>query len=74
MIPLIINIETVKMSNNQFIIFRLVLINEERLKLEYELKQSSEFSNKKNSELRLESENLQQNLNEKYIILFLLNG
>jgi len=62
------------MSNNQFIIFRLVLINEERLKLEYELKQSSEFSNKKNSELRLESENLQQNLNEKYIILFLLNG
>lgn len=44
----------------------MVLVNEERLKLEYELRQSNESSNKRISELRIENENLQQNLNEKY--------
>lgn len=44
------------------------LLNQEKLRLEYELKQRSESQNKQNMELRTELENLQANFNEKLVI------
>ncbi len=41
------------------------LVSEEKLRLEYELKQRTESLNKQNADLRNESENNQNNLNEK---------
>src|SRR5690606_20969696 len=41
------------------------LVSEEKLRLEYELKQRTELLNKQIAELRNEKENLQNNLNDK---------
>jgi anti-sigma-K factor RskA len=43
----------------------LVLVNEERLKNEYEFRQVIESSNKKIDDLRTENESLEQNLTDK---------
>jgi len=54
------------MSINNFCNFsRSSLISEEKLKLDYELKQRTESMNKRNNDLRNENENLQINLNDK---------
>ena len=44
------------------------LLNQEKLRLEYEIKQRTESQNKQNLDLRTELENLQANFNEKLII------
>ena len=48
--------------------YRLNLLNEEKLKNEYEFKQRNESSNKSINELRGELENLNQAYNEKMVI------
>ena len=44
------------------------LLNQEKLRLEYEIKQRTESQNKQNVDLRNDLENLQANFNEKLVI------
>lgn len=61
------NLETSKTSIYTYLTFRCSILNEEKIRLEYDLKQRTESMNKQILELRTENENLQLTLNDKYI-------
>ena len=51
--------------SNYLILCRCSLLNEEKIRLEYDIKQRTEAMNKQIVDLRSENENLQLALNEK---------
>ncbi len=65
MTVLIKSSEIYRMSKDISKYFRLSLVNEEKLRLEYDLKQRTESLSKQISDLRSENENLQLNYNDK---------